>query len=45
MNRTQKKEWEIPQIVMEQPLVARAQDGVEDEGDAFLGPLSTSLAT
>ncbi|MCB0077624.1 MAG: hypothetical protein KDD73_09365 [Anaerolineales bacterium] len=36
----EKKPWESPKIVMEQELVARAQDGLEDEGDAFLGPLS-----
>lgn len=36
-----KKSWESPAIVMEQSLIARAQDGLGSEEDVFLGPLSS----
>lgn len=37
-----RKAWNSPEIVMEQELVARAQEPTDDVTDPFLGPLSTS---
>ena len=46
-----KKQWEVPQIVMEHSLIVRAQDPLPDKSDPtkpkdpFLGPLSASEGT
>lgn len=46
-----KKQWEVPQIVMEHSLIVRAQDPLPDKtdptkpNDPFLGPLSASGGT